>query len=90
MMQQCWSSEPHQRGTFEEIEIQLTSMLADDFRNLPCHIYYQFVPIRDTEIGGVVKDCGLRAVNMSVPEENVAKQSAVVLNQDNQGRRFSC
>ena len=38
-------------------------MLADDFRNLPCHIYYQFVPIRNTEIGGVVKDCGLRTDN---------------------------
>ena len=63
LMQKCWYSKANQRSTFDQIERHLSSMLADDFRNLPCHIYYQFVPIRNTEIGGVVKDCGLRTDN---------------------------
>ena len=60
-MRHCWSSEPAERGTFQEIEDQLTSMLAGEFEDLACHRYYQFVPIRDTEIRGVIKDCGLRS-----------------------------
>ena len=48
-------------------------MLGEDIQDLPCHRYYQFVPIRDTDIGGVIKDCGLRS-NMAANE--VVRESA--------------
>ena len=92
-MQKCWENDPYQRGTFEEIEEQVTSMLAGEFQDLACHRYYQFVPIRDTEIAGVVKDCGMRGEYNMIEEGNIM-QSGVFnknenVNMTQQGRRFS-
>ena len=94
-MERCWSSEPHERGTFDDIENLLTTMLAGDFKDLACHRYYQFVPIRDTEIAGVVKDCGLRS-NSRVEEIGLKEEDHLEDNGDDnenmmqQRRRFSC
>ena len=92
-MQKCWETDPYQRGTFDEIEEQVTSMLAGDFQDLQCHRYYQFVPIRDTEIAGVVKDCGMRGEHNMIEEGNAITNSALheeeTLNMAQQRRRFS-
>ena len=92
-MQKCWDSDPYQRGTFDEIEEQVTSMLVGEFQDLACHRYYQFVPIRDTEIAGVVKDCGMRGES-NLAEDGNAMQSGAFdeeenLNMAQQRRRFS-
>ena len=92
-MQKCWEDDPYQRGTFDYIEEQVTSMLGGEFQDLQCHRYYQFVPIRDTEIAGVVKDCGMRGENNVTEEDNTMQRGA--FNEDEnvpmaqQGRRFS-
>ena len=92
-MQKCWENHPYQRGTFEEIEEQVTSMLAGEFQDLQCHRYYQFVPIRDTGIAGVMKDCGMRGENHLTEEGNTILTG--VFNEDEnvnmaqQRRRFS-
>ena len=75
-MKRCWNSDPKERGTFDQIENELTAELAEDIREFPCHDYYQFVPIRDTEIGGVIKDCGLRMESKSKGvEENLWREA---------------
>ena len=74
MMRRCWETEPYERGTFDEIEEQLTSMLAGNFQELACHRYYQFVPTRDTEIAGVIKDCGLRSNRNEEQEADLAEE----------------
>ena len=93
MMKACWHREPHERGTFEEIENQLTTMLAGEFQDLPCHRYYQFVPIRDTEIGGVIKDCGLRDESCVIVERSAMQNYDINLDDEGnempQRRRFS-
>ena len=38
---------------------------------------YQFVPIHDTEIGGAVKDCGLRNENYLMEEERMMQSVAI-------------
>ena len=93
IMQRCWSSDEHQRGTFEQIENELTSMLAEDFRQLPSQIYYQYVPIRDTEIGGVLRDCGLRSGRDIKVKEDMIRSALGGNNHEDtmrEGRRFSC
>ena len=91
-MKRCWCKEPHQRGTFEDLESELSSMLANNFKDLPSHLYYQFVPIRDTEIGGVIRDCGMRGKRTQLDMEN--DDAVNEANQENQvlmqNRRFSC
>ena len=92
-MQKCWEDDPYQRGTFDEIEEQVTTMLGGEFQDLQCHRYYQFVPIHATEIAGVVKDCGMRGENDLV-EDGYAIQNGGFDEDENfvmaqQRRRFS-
>ena len=49
-------------------------MLAGNFQELACHRYYQFVPTRDTEIAGVIKDCGLRSNRNEEQEADLAEE----------------
>ena len=83
--------EPKERGTFDQIETELTAELAEDLRELPCHMYYQFVPIHVTEIGGVVKDCGLRTEDNSTRNDLLTWNVAPNEMEDKvrQKRRFS-
>ena len=92
-MQKCWEDDPFERGTFDEIEEQVTSMLGGEFQDLQCHRYYQFVPIRDTQIAGVVKDCGMRGENNMIEEGNTIQSGFFNENENinmaQQKRRFS-
>ena len=87
--------DPHQRDTFDQIEEELTSLLAGEFQDIPRHRYYQFVPIRDTEIGGVLKDCGLRRDPVLIMEANLinkvefSENDTYGENSMQRGRRFS-
>ena len=92
-MRRCWSKEPHERPTFEQIEEQVMAMLDGAFEDLPQHRLYQFVPIHATEIGGVVKDCGLRnKQKLKVETNDLQKHDGSVID-DGEGytikRRFS-
>ena len=96
MMKRCWHSDPKERGTFDQIEQELHNELAEYLRDSPCNDYYQFVPIRDTEIGGVIKDCGLRMRSNSSEDDELIWRGS--FNEKNdaidceapQKRRFSC